>query len=80
MLHQEVTDAVAAGKFHIYPISNIEEGLALLSGQAVGELQADGKYPEGTINQRVIARLTEFARAAEPVASNKNVTGNSQEE
>lgn len=65
MLRQEVIDAVSNGKFHIWPISTIEEGLALMTGQAVGELQADGSYPDGTLNQRVMARLSEFARLAE---------------
>lgn len=65
MLCREVTDAVSNGKFHIWPIRTIDEGLALMTGQVVGELQANGSYPDGTLNQHVMARLSEFARLTE---------------
>ncbi|MCL4833233.1 MAG: Lon protease family protein [Caldilineaceae bacterium] len=62
MLRQEVVDAVAAGRFHIYPISHIDEGIELLTGVAAGEADGDGVYPAGTINRMVQDRLREFAR------------------
>ncbi|MFM9967223.1 MAG: Lon protease family protein [Burkholderiales bacterium] len=64
MLKNEVVEAVAAGKFHIYPVSNIDEGIAMLTGRAAGILGADGKYPEGSINQMVEQRLSLFAAKA----------------
>ncbi len=35
MLHEEVVAAVKAGKFHIYPVSNIEEGIEILTGKSI---------------------------------------------
>jgi predicted ATP-dependent protease len=63
MLKQEVVEAVRAGKFHIYPIETIDQGIEVLTGIPVGERQPDGSYPEGTINRRVVDRLKELAEA-----------------
>lgn len=61
MLDQEVVDAVSEGKFHIWPISTVEEGLQVLTGIEAGELQEDGAYPEGTIYRMVDDRLIEIS-------------------
>ncbi len=63
MLADRVIEAVAAGRFAVYPIDHIEQGLALLTGMAVGRRGADGTYPEGTLYARVEARLKAFAAA-----------------
>ena len=44
MLCKDVVDAVRAGRFHIYPIEHIDEGIELLTGVVAGELN-DGHYP-----------------------------------
>ncbi len=64
MLKEEVREAVAAGDFHIFPIRTIDEGIALLTGVAAGEADENGDYPEGTVNGRVMARLTELSEKA----------------
>ncbi len=61
MLKQEVVDAIKAEKFHIYPVSTIDEGIEVLTGVPAGTLGKDGKYPEGTINRLVQDRLVEMA-------------------
>jgi predicted ATP-dependent protease len=61
MLGQDVIDAVAQGKFQIYPIDRIEQGIEVLTGVAAGEKDEEGHYPEGTINHKVVARLEEMA-------------------
>lgn len=63
MLKKEVTDAVRDGLFSIYPIDTVEEGIEILTGMAAGEPGEDGTYPEGTVNHRVMQRLTEIAEA-----------------
>lgn len=62
MLRGEVVEAVAAGRFHIYPVTHIDEGIELLTGIPAGEPDADGVYPEGSVNRRVQDRLREYAR------------------
>lgn len=61
MLKKEVLEAVEEGKFHIWPISRIEEGIEILSGIPAGDLQEDGTYPEGTFFRKVDDRLTELS-------------------
>lgn len=59
MLKQEVVDAVTEGAFAIYSVSTIDEGLEILTGVPAGEEDADGTYPEGTVNRMVVDRLME---------------------
>lgn len=61
MLRKEVVDAVKDGKFHIYPIDSIEEGIELLTGIEAGTMRNDGKYPEGSVNYLVDHKLREYA-------------------
>ncbi|NYT12124.1 MAG: AAA family ATPase [Methanomassiliicoccales archaeon] len=61
MLKQEVLDAVKEGKFHIWPISTIDEGIEVLTGVSAGERKPDGSWEEGTINQLVQERLNQLA-------------------
>lgn len=63
MLSSEVVDAVTEKKFHVYAISSIDEGIALLTGVAAGVPDADGTYPAGTINALVQNRLADLADA-----------------
>ena len=60
MLRSDVVDAVKAGKFHIYAVRSIDEGIEVLTGVAAGARQADGSYPDGTINNRVQRKLLRF--------------------
>ena len=57
VLRQEVVDAVEAGRFHVYAVETIEQGIELLTGVAAGEANAGGRYPEGSPNARVMAAL-----------------------
>lgn len=61
MLREDVVEAVREGKFHIYPVSTVDEGIEILTGVPAGEPQEDGTYPEGTVNGAVQRRLQELA-------------------
>ena len=61
MLKQEVLDAVKGGKFHIYPVSTIEEGIEVLTGVPAGKQLPTGGYEENTIYGLVDKRLREMA-------------------
>jgi lon-related putative ATP-dependent protease len=65
MLRQQVVDAVREGKFHIYAIRSIDEGIAILTGHEAGELDEEGNYPEGTVYHAVVQRLEEMAKKPE---------------
>ena len=64
MLRDDVVEAVAAGRFHIYPVESIDQGIELLTGVEAGERDGDGEYPEGSVNRRVEDRLRRLAEAA----------------
>lgn len=61
VLNDEVVDAVKEGKFHIYPVKNINEGIEILTGMKAGEKKKDGTYPENSINYKVYEKLNRFA-------------------
>ncbi len=61
MLRRDIVTATQDGDFHIYPIETVDEGIELLTGQPAGKPDADGNYPEGSINYRVAQRLDELA-------------------
>jgi lon-related putative ATP-dependent protease len=61
MLRQDVIDAVREGKFQIYPVRTIDEGIELLTGIPAGEPDDQGYFPEGTVNGMVYKRLHEMA-------------------
>ena len=64
MLHQSVIDAVAAGRFGVYPVRTVDEAMEMLTGLPAGEAADGGEYPEGSVNARVAARLLELAERA----------------
>jgi lon-related putative ATP-dependent protease len=63
MLKADVIDAVVNGKFTIYSIDKIEDGIEVLTGMHPGEMQTDGTYPEGTFNFLVAKKLKELSEA-----------------
>jgi len=60
MLRYDLIDAVKAGRFHIYAVSSVDEGIELLTGIPAG-VRVDGSYPEGTTHHLVEKRLKGFA-------------------
>jgi len=63
VLKDEVIDAVRAGKFHIYAVETIDEGIELLTSKPAGKRRPDGSFPPGSINGLVEERLREMIKA-----------------
>ena len=63
MLRQEVIDSVKEGKFHIFPVKTIDEGISILTGVEAGEKQKDGTFPQGTVNHLVDQELQRLAKS-----------------
>lgn len=80
MLRKDIVDACAAGRFSIYPVASIDEGLQLLTGLPAGERGEDGRYPADTLNGRVEQRLHDYAKTlqrfgkANPAAQERSGT------
>jgi predicted ATP-dependent protease len=60
MLRKDVVKAISQGKFHIYAVKTIDEGIEILTGMKAGERKEDGTYEEDTINYLVNKRLGEM--------------------
>ena len=63
-LSNEVVDAVKEGKFHIYAISTIDEGIELLTGVPSGSKDENGNFPAGTVNYLVYQKLKKYAKVS----------------
>ena len=57
MLRPDVVEAVRTGQFHVYPITHVDQGLALLTGVAAGD-----KSTPDTVHGMVNAQLQRLAR------------------
>jgi predicted ATP-dependent protease len=64
MLAPRVVDAVAAGKFHLWAIESVDEGIELLSGLAAGAHGSDGRFPKESMNGRCAEHLWYLAEVA----------------
>jgi lon-related putative ATP-dependent protease len=61
MLREDILEAVAAGDFHIYAVSTIDEALELLTGEIAGTRDDTGHYPPDSLNQRILDRLKQLS-------------------
>ena len=60
MLRPDVVEAARQGKFHIYAVSTVDEGIEVLTGLRAGQRDANGAYPEGSVNHLVLKKLQEY--------------------
>ena len=84
MLNDEVVQAVEAGMFHIWSVTEVDEGIEILTGVPAGKVAEDGSYPEGSVNFLVDQRLKAMVESmrrfaiAQDKADAKSETGEKQ--
>ncbi|MBI4212533.1 MAG: AAA family ATPase [Deltaproteobacteria bacterium] len=61
MLRSDVVEAVRKGKFHIYAVKSIDEGIEILTGKKAGVMNKRGKYLAGTVHGLAQHRLAEIS-------------------
>lgn len=71
MLSREIVEAVAKKKFHIWSVSHVDQGIEILTGFQAGALGADGKFPKGTVNHTVDAKLLKYAKDLQDFGKDK---------
>ena len=69
MLREDVVAAMGDGRFRIWAIKTIDEGIEILTGVPAGERGADGRFGEGSVNGRIDRRLRELEALLEPKSS-----------
>ena len=61
MLRADVIAAVERGKFHVFPVENVDQCIEILTGLPAGERDENGEFPGGSVNHAVRERLLGFA-------------------
>ena len=72
VLREDVLQAVRDGRFNLYAVSTIDEGIEVLTGARAGKGRKDGNYPKGTVHNLVEARLEEMAQRTRQFAASSN--------
>lgn len=62
MLRREMVEAVRMGKFIIYAVGTIDEGIEVLTGVPAGERDSKGRFPASSINGMVEKTLEEYSK------------------
>ncbi|MBL7995206.1 AAA family ATPase [bacterium] len=80
MLREDIVEAVKKGKFHIWAVATIQEGIEILTGKPAGERMKNGTFPRKTIFHLVEKRLDDFAsqlkKGGKPVAKKRHSKNN----
>ena len=66
ILPEKVLKAVEAKRFHIYPISTIDEGMEILTLRQSGKRNVKGNFPPDTINHTIENRLRKLYELSKP--------------
>jgi len=64
MLNNDVIHAVKQGKFHIWAVNKIEDGIRILTGVSAGQMHKDGSFTKDSVFNEVRKRMIEFSRNA----------------
>jgi lon-related putative ATP-dependent protease len=72
MLRPDVVEAAEEGRFRIYPVHTIDEGIEILTGIPAGAAKEDGCWEEGTVNSLVDLELERLARASKDFFEDKD--------
>jgi ATP-dependent Lon protease len=76
LLRSDVVQAIAKGKFHIYPVKTVAQGIALLTGLPAGRRLSSGGFTKDSVMAQVDERLHDMALALQnfgrPAKNNNN--------
>jgi predicted ATP-dependent protease len=61
VLRHDVAQAIRMGKFHLYVLDSVPQGIEILTGLPAGERDASGRFPAGSVFGRVERRIIEIA-------------------
>ena len=71
MLRTDVVAAAAEGRFHVYPIATVDQGIEILTGVPAGAQFEDGTFEPGSVNDLVDKEIQRLARVAKEAGDDK---------
>lgn len=60
MLREDILAAVDDGKFHVYAVDTVDDGIEILTGVPAGKPDKNGNFPKGTVNFLVKQSLEKY--------------------
>jgi len=72
MLKSDVREAVSQGTFFVYAVHTIDEGMEILTGVPAGERDKEGKFPDDSVNGRIVKQLAVYAEAVKKFAAERS--------
>lgn len=78
MLRDDLIEAVRDERFSVVSVETIDDALEILSGMPAGTADADGAYPDDSVNGRVVAGLRRFAERAREFAAPLGAAGGAE--
>ncbi|MBN2419885.1 MAG: AAA family ATPase [Deltaproteobacteria bacterium] len=72
MLRKDVVEEIKKGKFTVYAVKTIDEGIEILTGKKAGVKKEDGTYPKDTVNYLVDKKLKDLAEGLGKFGKNNN--------
>lgn len=79
LLRPDVRQAIKDGKFHLFAIGTIDEGVEILTGIKAGKRRSDGSFPEGTVFGTVDRKLMAMAHTMTSFGRPENSSKNRKE-
>lgn len=80
MLREDVVAAAREGKFQIFPVETVDQAIELLTGIPAGEMDENGDYPLGSINEKMVCRLEELSRLRQQFSEAAQEKGSEKED
>lgn len=60
MLREDICQAVEDGKFNVWAVDTVDDGIEILTGLKAGQIDKNGKYPRKSVNYAVQQGLANF--------------------
>lgn len=73
VLRADVAEAIAQGRFHLYAVETVVDGIEVLTGIPAGERDASGRFPAASVFGRVERRIIEIAERLREAESPRGV-------
>ena len=80
MLRRDVVETVDQGKFHIYAVSTIDEGIEVLSGVPAGQRDSNRRYPISSVNGLVEKQLEAYSEGLKRSGAPSDQKGSVEQE